>query len=47
VTTDGFDALATWMVTVDDERALLSAVLKRYDSILDGQVDDDTDARSG
>ena len=47
VTTDGFDALATWMLTVDDQRALLSAVLKRYDSILDGQVDDDTDAGSG
>ncbi len=41
MTGDGFAALATWMVAVDDERALLSAVLKCYDSILDGQDDDD------
>ncbi|MDQ6696294.1 MAG: PadR family transcriptional regulator [Actinomycetota bacterium] len=35
VTGSGFAALADWMAVVDDEQASLSAVLKRYDAILD------------
>jgi poly-beta-hydroxybutyrate-responsive repressor len=34
VTDDGFDALATWMSVVEDERAALETVLKRYDAVL-------------
>lgn len=42
LTGDGFAALAHWMTVVEDEQASLSAVLKRYDAILDGvPVDED------
>lgn len=41
LTEDGFAALADWMAVVDDERASLSAVLKRYDAILDSPSVDD------
>lgn len=33
VTDEGFDALAVWMGVVDEERAGLEAVLKRYDAL--------------
>ena len=38
VTDDGLDALAAWMAVIDDEQALLAAVLKRYDAVLDTQT---------
>jgi DNA-binding PadR family transcriptional regulator len=37
VTDAGVDALAAWMAVVEDERASLAAVLKRYEALL-GQV---------
>ncbi len=43
VTEDGHAALAAWMAAVDEEKSLLTAVLKRYDVILDGLAGDDAD----
>jgi DNA-binding PadR family transcriptional regulator len=43
VTDEGFAALAAWMVAIDDEQYLLSAVLKRYDAMLGRQAGDDAD----
>ncbi len=43
LTEAGFAALAEWMEAVDNQQALLSAVLKRYDVILDVQSGDDAD----
>jgi len=34
VTEEGFATLARWMAVVEEEQSLLSAVLKRYDSVL-------------
>ena len=44
VTGEGFATLAAWMAVVDEEQALLAAVLKRYDSLLGRQAGED---RSG
>jgi DNA-binding PadR family transcriptional regulator len=41
VTEAGADALAAWMDVVEDERALLAAVLKRYEAVLELAGDPD------
>jgi DNA-binding PadR family transcriptional regulator len=38
VTEDGRCALANWMEVVDNERALLESVVKRYDAIADPEA---------
>lgn len=40
VTDKGFASLADWMGVVDEEQALLSAILKRFDVVLSGQAAD-------
>lgn len=43
VTDEGFAALAGWMTVVEIEQSSLTAVLKRYDAVIDRQPTDDLD----